>query len=160
MKSDVMNSIENFEIKRLGSPDVWLFQKLVRLFKEVFETENGAEANKLYLQALLQKPDFIAYAVLLENEVVGGLTAFELPLYYTECSEMFIYDIAVKTEFQRNGLGKALLAALAAYCKKAGIKVMFVAALEEDGHAVNFYHATNGKGEKVVHFNYYLDAPA
>lgn len=33
---------------------------------------------------------------------------------------------------------------------------MFVAASEEDVHALDFYHSTGGEAEKVVHFNYSL----
>ena len=147
---------EECQIKRLGSHDVIIFQKLIRLFREVFEMEKPGEAEESYLLALLQKPDFIALCAIVENEIAGGLTAYELPLYYSGGSEIFIYDIAIKPAFQRKGFGRKLLVNLEEYCRQSGIKIMFVAANEEDEHAVDFYHSTGGKAEKVIHFNYFF----
>ena len=144
---------EAFEIRRLGRKDAVLAQQLFRLFQEVFE-EEPTSAGTSYLKRLLGKPDFFVYAAFCEKEIVGGLTAYELPKYYSECSEMFIYDIAVKSEFQRQGLGKMMLETLQAYCRQQGIKEMFVAANEEDAQAVAFYRTTEGIAEKVLHFTY------
>lgn len=93
----------------------------------------------------------------MENEIVGGLTAYELPEYYSGESEIFIYDIAIRREFQRKGFGRKLLIILEDYCRQSGIKVMFVAANEEDENALDFYHSTGGKADKVIHFNYFFD---
>jgi len=148
---------EECQIKRLGSHDVIIFQKLIRLFREVFGMEDSGEAEESYLLALLQKPGFIALCAIVENEIAGGLTAYELPLYYSGGSEIFIYDIAIKPAFQRKGFGRKLLVNLEEYSRQSGIKVMFVAANEEDADAMDFYHSTGGKAEKVVHFNYFFD---
>ncbi len=150
-------STETFQIKRLGEQDVQLIQKLILVFKEVFEVEKTAGVNTSYLMALLKKPDFIVYAVLMENKVVGGLTAYELPMYHTEQSELFIYDIAIKAEYQRKGWGKKLLSTLNEYGRERGIKAVFVDASQEDTHAVEFYHASGGKPEKVVQFTFALN---
>src|SRR5664279_4903362 len=148
---------DKFQVKRLHKPDVFIFQKLIILFQEVFEMEKRIENGTSYLTALLEKPGFIALCVMAESEIVGGLTAYELPMYYDEISEIFIYDIAIKPAHQGKGLGKKLLLFLEEYCRQNGISSMFVAANEEDEHALDFYHATGGKAEKVVHFNYLLN---
>ena len=98
------------------------------LFHEVFEMENALTANTTHLKNLLSKRSFIVYAAVYGNEVVGGLTAYQLPMYNSEGSEVYIYDIAVKAEFQRKGVGKQMLLALKYYCKQNGIKEMFVEA--------------------------------
>ena len=149
-------SNEEFQIKHLGRQDVAIFQKLITVLEEAFEIKNSVKAKESYLKTMLGKPEFIAYAVLHKNEVIGGLTAYELQSYYSEQSEMFIYDIAVKPEFKRKGLGKKLMSALEQYCRQNDIKVMFVEAYEEDEQAVKFYNSTGAKAEKVVHFNYEL----
>lgn len=146
-----------FQIKRLGKEDVLIAQKLNLLFEEVFEKENAPSAKASYLMELLEKPDFIAYAAIRGNEIIGGLTAYELPMYYFESIEIFIYDIAVKPEFQRKGLGKKLLSTLNEYGRQIGAKDIFVDASKEDEHAVDFYRTSGGKGEKVVQFTYYCE---
>ena len=148
---------KGFQIKKLRKQDVLIFRKLIDLFQQVFEVENPKQADESYLVNLLENLDFIAMCVIIENELAGGLTAYELPMYYANESELFIYDIAIRPEFQRKGLGSELLKALEKYCRKQNIKMMFVAANEEDEHALEFYHATGGNAEKVVHFNYLFD---
>lgn len=148
-----MNSKE-FQIKRLGKSDSEMARQLFLIFGKVFARENPTTAGASYLEGLLAKPGFIVYAALHQDEIVGGLTAYELPMYYSESSEMFIYDIAIQPEFQRKGLGTKLLSTLQEYCRQHGIREMFVAASEEDTHAIYFYQSTGGEAEKVVHFTY------
>ncbi len=138
----------------MGKQDVLFFKELVCVFQEVFETENPATPKETYLQSLLDKPGFIVYAVICKNTVIGGLTAYELPMYYGEYAELLIYDIAIKTEYQRKKIGAKLILTLKEYCKYNGIREFFVPANEEDKHALDFYHHTGGIAEKVVHFNY------
>jgi aminoglycoside 3-N-acetyltransferase I len=144
----------DIKIKRLGKKDVVLFQELILVFEEVFESENLKTPKKSYLKQLFKNSGFVTFIALNKKEVVGGLTAFELPMYYYKGSEMFIYDIAIKTKYQQTGIGKKLLAKLQQYCKKNGIKEMFVAANAEDANALKFYDSTGGKAEMVVHFNF------
>ena len=147
----------SIEIKRLTKEDLSDFTALINLFNLVFEEESksGSEANSL---RLLNSDGFIALAAIAENEVVGGLTAYELPMYYSDSSEIFLYDLAVKPDYQRKGIGKDLLHSLKEYCIENGIKDFFVMAHEEDKYAIEFYHATGGKSEKVVNFVYDVEA--
>ena len=103
---------------------------------------------------MLNKNEFICFIALLDDDVVGGLTAYELPLYYSSKSEVYNYDLAVKSTFQKTGVGTKLIETLSAYCKQNGIIGMFVEANEEDKHAIAFYHKTGGMAENVVHFNF------
>ncbi|MEP7134596.1 MAG: GNAT family N-acetyltransferase [Chloroflexota bacterium] len=142
------------EIKQLTLEDLATFISLIDLFNTVFEEEYpsiGSEANSL---KLLNNKSFIALVALAGDEVVGGLTAYELPKYYSDSSEIFLYDLAVKPEYQRMGIGKGLIQSLKEYCAKNGIEEFFAMAHEEDEHAIEFYHATGGKAEKVVNFLY------
>jgi len=142
-----------FEIKQLGKENLSIFKLLIDLFNMVFEEESMVGENGNLLK-LLGSHSFIAIAAVSENEVVGGLTAYELPMVYSKSSEIFLYDLAVKPEYQRMGIGKRLIQSLKEYCVKNGIKEFFVLAHEEDKHAVEFYRAIGGKSEKVVNFLY------
>jgi aminoglycoside 3-N-acetyltransferase I len=145
--------ISSFQIKHLTKEHLADFQSLVNLFNMVFEEESKI-GSETHLLKLLSNKDFIALAALTENEVVGGLTAYELHMYYSDSSEIFLYDLAVKPEYQRMGIGKGLIQSLKAHCRKQGIKEFFVMAHEEDEHAIEFYRATGGKSENVVNFLY------
>lgn len=142
------------EIKRLGKNDIALFRELIQLFQEVFEMEGTLEFDESYLSQLLDNDNFIAYAAISDDTIAGGLTAYVLPMYYSQSAEAYIYDIAVSPAFQRMEIGRQLMNSLTLHCKQNDIKVIFVEAHEEDTHAIDFYHSAGGKAEKVVHFNF------
>lgn len=145
------------EMKVLTSNDLDTFIALIALFEEVFEMEDFVCPSKIHLSTLLAKEDFRAIVALSEGQVLGGLTLYFLPQYYAHKPLAYLYDLAVKTEFQRQGIGKQLMTFTQQYCKKAGFEEIFVQADKVDVHALNFYRATDPTGEEdVSHFYYRL----
>ncbi len=147
----------NIIIKRLAADELNEFFQMLRLFEEAFEMNDFQMPGKKHLKKLLRSKNFIVFAAIDENVVIGGLTAHILPSFYSDSSEVYIYDLAVKTIFQRKGIGKKLLLALKAYCGENNYNAFFVQADETDKHALEFYCATGGSPEKVVHFNYLVE---
>jgi aminoglycoside 3-N-acetyltransferase I len=148
-----MNDNE-FEVKHLNKTNLLIAEQLFAVLNYVFDVKNPIAAKAPYLNKLLDNPGFICFAALYKNEVIGGLTAYQLPMYYAECAEMYIYDIAVKPSFQRIGVGKRLLLAAKEYCKENGIKEMFVDASDQDKKALDFYRSMQGQKQKVVQFTF------
>jgi aminoglycoside 3-N-acetyltransferase I len=141
-------------IKELSGDDIVLFTDMLELFGEVFDMQDYQIPGKSYLEKLLNNPAFIAFVAIGNGRVLGGLTGHVLPSYYAESSEFYIYDLAVKTAYQRQGVGKKLMAAVAAFCREQNYAEYFVQADEPDQHALEFYRSTGGRAEKVVHFCY------
>jgi aminoglycoside 3-N-acetyltransferase I len=147
------------EIKKLASQDIDKFIDLIRLFEEVFEMKDFRMPDVGYLQQLLEKDSFFVFVALTDKyQVVGGLTSYTLEQYYAVNPLVYIFDLAVKTEFQRKGIGKKLMSGITAYCKEIGAEEVFVQADEIDEHALEFYHSTGGVPEKVVHYTYPLNS--
>ena len=144
------------QIRQLTSKDLDTFRDLISLLNQVFEAPDNIPRDG-YLHALLNNPSFIAIGVMHNKEVIGGLTAYLLPMTTTETSEVFIYDIAIREDHQRTGVGRQLLSELNDCCSLKGIRQIFVDASEMDEHAVKFYQATGGRGEKVVQFTYIVN---
>jgi len=145
---------EHIEVKRLVQGDVAVFKLLIHLFNVVFEEDEAAIGSEAHLSKLLSNNHFVAMTAFYDNELAGGLTAYELPMYSSDRSEIFLYDLAVKPDFQRRGIGKRLIHHLQDYCLANRINEFFVMAHEEDIDAVEFYRSTGGKSEKVVNFLY------
>jgi aminoglycoside 3-N-acetyltransferase I len=124
------------------------------LMAEVFE-EGRAELSDAYVNRLLAREDFLAIAALVDDEIVGGLTAHILPMTRTESSEIFIFDIAVRADHQRTGVGRQLLTALRTEAAAQGIREVFVAADNEDLHALDFYRGTGGVASPVTMFTFH-----
>jgi aminoglycoside 3-N-acetyltransferase I len=148
-------SIQEPTIRRLHKSDGAIFQQQIQLFREVFGETGPGAAPVTYLETLLENPAFIAFAILQEQEVWGGATAYILPLYQQANTEVFLYDIAIHPDYQRQGLGAKLLSSLIAWCRQEGLGEVFVAAHEKDAAALDFYRATGGQEEKVRHFTYF-----
>ena len=88
------------------------------------------------------------------TEIVGGLTAHALPMTRAERSEMFIYDVAVRPDYQRQGVGRRLMAAVRDAARDQGIDDVFVAADEDDAHALDFYRSLGGSPSMSAIFTF------
>lgn len=146
----------NIEILKLSDQDVDTFIELIKLFEDVFEMTNLFMPEVAYLQQLLKKQDFYVFAAMLDNKVVGGLTSYVLDQYYSNSKLLYVYDLAVKTTLQRQGIGRKLISGVTNYCKETGIEEVFLQAELVDDYALDFYRSTGAKEELVVHFNYPL----
>jgi aminoglycoside 3-N-acetyltransferase I len=119
----------------------------------VFE-EDCAAFNHEHVNRLLARADFWALAAIEDSAIVGGITAYTLPMVRSPVSELFIYDVAVRADRQRRGIGRALMNELFAQAIAAGIAVSFVAADNEDEHAIDFYRALGGEESAVTFFTF------
>lgn len=138
--------------KRLRLGDEKEFHDLVVLFNDVFETEN--ESNQGNIKQLLNNSNFVCLVALHHQQIIGGITAYELMSYDRPESVMYVYDLAVQNIYQRSGIGSRLMKELFVVCRKKGIKELFVQAEEADAHAVQFYQKLGGESFKTRQFQY------
>ena len=139
--------------KRLVAGDTELAIATFAMMAAVFE-EGGSRLSRGYVDRLLARPDFWAFVALSGHEVVGGLTAHTLPMTRAERSEMFIYDVAVRPDYQRQGVGRRLMAAVRDVASDQGIDDVFVAADEDDAHALDFYRSLGGSPSMSAIFTF------
>ncbi len=156
MADSISSLASGYQVVRLTTADVPLARRTFAMMVAVFD-EAGLESESLsdaYVARLLARESFWALAALRGDEVVGGLTAHELPMTRTMSSEMFLYDLAVRADHQRRGVGRQLVDHLRRSASEAGISVMFVPADNEDEHALDFYRAIGGEGAAVTIFSF------
>jgi aminoglycoside 3-N-acetyltransferase I len=120
---------------------------------EVFGEEHTLLSDA-YLDALLARPEFWAFAATHTGRVVGGLTGHMLMMTAFEGAEVFLYDIAVVPDHQRRGIGRRLVDALRREAASQGISTMFVPADDDDTEALRFYTALGGTPSKVTLFEF------
>jgi len=145
------------EIKKLDKNEISEFRNLIEIFNIVFENEFQLPPNK-YLSHLLSNSDFIVFVVKINNQVVGGLTIYILHGYYSVKPSAYIYDVGIRPEFQRQGLGKNLITEVCRFCKENGFEEAYVEAESEDTQAVDFYRSTKFSNEmNAIHFTYSLE---
>lgn len=150
-----MSSSAAFSIRALGSEDVALMESLNDVFGEAFDsvsTYRDHRPSPDYLARLLGSECFIALAALQDDEVVGGLAAYELKKFEQERSEVYVYDLAVAEAHRRRGIATALLAEVNTIAAARGAWVVFVQADLGDEPAISLYEGL-GKREDVVQFD-------
>lgn len=146
---------QTLTIRRLGLGDEAVARELFAMMAAVFD--EGGRSDRLaleYVRALLARTDFYAVAALEGNAVVGGITGHVLPMTRDESSELFIYDLAVRADRQRRGVGRALVEALTGIAAAEGVATSFVAADDEDAHALSFYRSIGGESAPVTMFTF------
>ncbi len=129
--------------------------ELIAVFEEVFEMVDCKRPDQAYLGKLLGKDSFFAVVAKIDKRIIGGLTVYVLHPYYSQKPLAYIYDLAVKKDFQRQGVGRRLMAYTNDYCREHGFEGAFVQAEKADDYAIDFYRSTKPATEEpVVHFYY------
>lgn len=144
-----------FSIRRLVAGDASLFADLNRLFGEAFEdadTYTGTSADQTYLEALLLKEHIIPIVAARDDGLAGGLVAYELDKFEAARSEIYIYDLAVRSDCRRRGVATALVEHLREIAADRGASVIFVQADRGDDPAISLYTKL-GRREDVLHFD-------
>jgi aminoglycoside 3-N-acetyltransferase I len=143
------------EIQRLGPGDEACARAMFATMAAVFGEGHGdQQLSDDYVRRLLSRRDFWAVVALENGSVIGGITAHALPMTRDESTELFIYDLAVRADRQRMGVGRALVGELLALAAAAGIQVSFVPADDEDSEAIQFYRACGGEASPVTFFTF------
>ncbi|SDD97214.1 GNAT family N-acetyltransferase [Niabella drilacis] len=143
----------NIRYRQLLQEDGLLLRQLILLYVDVFAM-TASLPDETYLKNLLFQKNIGFFVATTNDIVIGGLTAYMLPSVYSEASEVYLYDLAVKEAYQRQGIGRRLLDTLGTWCRAHGVSDFFVQASATDSAALDFYHATGGVPEAVAHFSY------
>jgi aminoglycoside 3-N-acetyltransferase I len=139
--------------KRLTLTNKEEAQNLFTTMAEIFG-EDCVPLNDRYIEQLLRRDEFWAVAALADDIIVGGIIAHELPMTRSGSSELFIYDIAVRPNYQRTGIGRRLFSVLCEEASKAGIQDAFVSADDDDVHVLDFYRNLGGVASPVTIFDF------
>jgi aminoglycoside 3-N-acetyltransferase I len=131
--------------------DVAVAKRLFVLMAEVFGVR-AEELSDAHVEGLLADHRFWAVAAFEGDEVIGGVTAHTLPMTSGPTSALFVYDVAVRTDQQRRGVGRELIRVLRAEAARLGIDEVFVLADDEDAHALDFYRALGAVPSAVTMF--------
>lgn len=116
--------------------------------------ETWTPLGDAWLDVALGREDLLILAAIDGDAVLGGLTAFVLPMMRAEEREVFIYDLAVVPARQREGVGRALLSAVRALAAERGAANTFVPADVDDTHALRFYASQGGEPADVTMFTF------
>jgi ribosomal protein S18 acetylase RimI-like enzyme len=123
-------------IRQLALRDVSTAVSLVRQF-------HGSPLPRSYLQQLLANP--VNYLIVAEvsGQLAGFLYAHRIDRLSRAETQIFIYEVEVAPEFQRQGIGSALIDHILAIARRDGIET-FVFTNHSNKAGVEFYKSTGG----------------
>jgi aminoglycoside 3-N-acetyltransferase I len=137
-----------YAYRQLAGADVPRLQDLLRVFGEAFgeiDTYQQAVPSDDYLSRLLDKPHFIAVVAMNGDELIGGLTAYQLDKFEQDRREIYIYDLAVAEPHRRRGVATGLIDELRRIASQRDVYVIFVQADLEDGPAIALYESLGAR---------------
>jgi aminoglycoside 3-N-acetyltransferase I len=144
-----------YAIRRLGPEDIRLLRKLNALFADVFgdpASYASEPPSDAYLGNLLAKDHIVVIVALADDEVLGGLVAYELEKFEKARRELYIYDLAVRADHRRQGIATALIEHVREIAARRGGWVVYVQADYGDDPAIALYGKL-GTREDVMHFD-------
>jgi aminoglycoside 3-N-acetyltransferase I len=145
----------SFQIYQLTTNDIDLMRSMLLTFGKAFDeidTYSSNQPSEEYLRQLLSGESFMAIAAVENNEVVGGIAAYELKKFEQQRSEIYIYDLAVAETHRRRGIATALIEKLQTIAATRGAYVIYVQADIIDEPAIALYTKL-GLREDVLHFD-------
>ena len=140
---------------RIGPDQVPAMRAVLDLLGREFEdvpTFSDHQPTTEYLANLLRSETFIALAAFDGETAVGGLAAYVLPKFEQARSEVYIYDLAVASNYRRQGIATALINHLRREATELGAYVIYVQADYGDDPAIALYTKL-GVREDVMHFD-------
>jgi aminoglycoside 3-N-acetyltransferase I len=148
-------------LRRLGPTDVPLLRKLNALFGDAFgdrETYQGEPPTNAYLEGLLAKEHVFVIVALSDDDVLGGLVAYELDKFERMRREVYIYDLAVDAAHRRRHIATGLIGHLREIAARRGAWIVYVQADHGDDPAIALYTKL-GTREDVLHFDIGVEPP-
>lgn len=148
---------DDIVIRVLDSSDIGGFTELIDVFSDVFEMKDFSRPSEAHLQKILTSANFLVLVAKKQEQVIGGLTVYILEQYYAVRPLAYLYDLAVAVQFQRQGIGRKLIAFLLDYCRQNNLEEMFVQADKVDDYALDFYRSTSPDvEEETVTYSYLI----
>ncbi len=145
----------SYTIVQLTLSEVPALKALLQVFGEAFHDTDAygrAVPSDAYLQSLLARPHFMVLVATDDDEVIGGLAAYELEKFEQDRREIYIYDLAVSEQHRRKGIATRLIGELRRIAARRKAYVIFVQAERDDIPAIRLYESL-GIREEVLHFD-------
>ena len=139
------------EYRRLTADDLGMALNMNRDFRAGFAEEES-------LRVFLCDPDCWLFAAVEENQVVGFAYGYALQRLNTQRKMLYIHEVGVLDDFQRQGIGTRLMKELLKACEAEHICKMFLTCYQKNAGANALYRKAGGRfcdesqGEDTVYW--------
>ncbi|GAB5399315.1 MAG: hypothetical protein Aureis2KO_09000 [Aureisphaera sp.] len=146
------------EIRKLNEKDIELANDLLKCWG-IVQDKPQAPSNKrssLPIKERLSDINFHVLVAINKGKVVGGLTAYTLPIFTKDETELFLYEIETLENHRREGIATMLIDRLKQLCNELKVRTIFLCTDLENEAAQALYANTGGHRETVALYTYEL----
>lgn len=133
-------------VRKLDSDDLDIFAAFIRWNAD---DQSQIVPEKTYLVDWLSGDFNHVFVALYNGQVIGGLTAYSLPMYQKNDSELFIYEIGVDENWQQQGIATMLISLCLDYARLNNYLCSYVATEPDNIPANKLYLKTGGQHANV-----------
>lgn len=140
-------------VRRATTQDVEALQHLIAAMnREQGDPDDGLPTSAIERDLIGQDSNIVFVAEADNNSLAGYVTAHRT--YETAHAEhgLYVGDLYVAPDHRRNGVARALLAALARHGHITGARHLWLTAKPDNTAAHAFYRRVGGHGEPVIAF--------
>ena len=130
--------MSQIEYKKLSSDDLLTALAMNRDFREGFAEESS-------LRAFLSSPDCWLFAAMLENRIIGFAYGYALQRLNTGRKMLYIHEVGVLDDYQRQGIGTQMLTKLKEACAAEGFCKIFLTCYQNNIVANALYRKAGGQ---------------
>lgn len=131
------------DIRRLSSKDSALLKDAVR--ELVASGDHHGPAGESHLARALADPAYYFILCLEGAEALGYLSAFRFPDVQRDGFLVYLYDLVVRPEHRRHGIGAGLIAELQRCCRSDNVTRIWVGTSLENRAAQRTFEATGAQ---------------
>jgi len=92
----------------------------------------------------LSSKDNYIFACIKNNQVIGFVLAYRLPRFDSQADMLYIHEVSVSEEFQRQGIGKKLMTMMLRTCRDEDLSKAFLITNKSNVAANELYLSSKG----------------
>lgn len=123
--------------RKLDIQDVDTIMRMNQDFREGFLCRES-------VLKFLTNPENWFYAAILQNRIIGFAYGYELRRLDSQGNMLYIHEVGVMEEYQRQGVGYRMMSELKNVCRKKGICRYFLSAYQHNAGANALYKKLGG----------------
>jgi len=127
---------------------------LVRQMEGDFRSDFICEENT---RLFLANPMCLIFACIENNRVIGFAYGYELNRLNNIGNMLYIHEVSVLPEFQRQGVGKHILTGVKSLCKLTGICRFFLVTEKSNRAACALYESVGGESAHDDDITYFFN---
>jgi len=108
----------------------------------------------------LRNPQNLMFAAIADSQVVGFAYGYRHPRLDGQGDKVYIHEVGVLPEWQRQGVGRRLLELIKSYCHQAGCPSFFLFTQRSNRVACSLYQSAGGVDQHGDNMVYWFDAGA